>query len=255
MVSKLINDVKYFFERLFDREGKPLLMLSIIGVVLAVLEAIVFIITIRKDNQLNIPFIIFYTYILYFINRFLIRAIQSLLIRFNISKYQEDNFNYSENDVNNKIRRYNSSVYIKERDRFEATIVYIITVVLFFIILLTFVIKASNIVKLIIALVLFIPFLLMIKEPYEIISINVNEKDRHDMTKKDFYETFLDKIFNEKQITSPDDLPGDIPEPVVTYVKEVPVDEEEPVIEQTPQEGDINTQIDNNQINNQWWQQ
>ncbi len=213
MVSKLINDIKYYFERVFDRDGKPLLMLSIIGSVLGVVEVVFFLLLIRNATKLNIPFLLIYMFLLYFINRLLIRAIQVLLIRVNVLKYKEDNFNYMGDDINGKIRRFNNSIYIKERDRYEATIVYIITLVAFLFVILTFVINANIIVRLIISLVLLVPFLLLAKEPYEIASINVSEQDKIDMTKKDFFETFLDRVFKEKQITSPDDLPvGNTPE-------------------------------------------
>ena len=213
MVSKIINDIKYYFERVFDRDGKPLLMLSIIGAVLGVLEVVFFLLLINNATKLNVPFLLIYMYILYFINRLIIRSVQVLLIRFNILKYKEDNFNYLGDDINGKIRRFNNSIYIKERDRYEATIIYIIMLVIFLFIILTFVINASNIVKIIISLVLLIPFLLMVKEPYEIASIDVSEQEKKEMTKKDFFETFLDYIFKEKQITTPEDLPvGDTPE-------------------------------------------
>ena len=209
MMSKIINDIKYFFERLFDRDGKPLLMLCIIGVVIGVLEVIVFLLFIKNATNLNIPFLFIYTYLLYFLNRLIIRSIQMLLVRFNIFKYKEDNFNYLGDDIKGKIRRYNNSVYIKERDRYEATIVYIVTVVLFLLVILTFVINANSIIAIIIALVLLIPFLLMTKEPYEIASIDVSEEELKEMTKKDFFEKFLNRIFKEEQITSPVDLPVD----------------------------------------------
>ena len=209
MMSKIINDIKYFFERLFDRDGKPLLMLCIIGVVIGVLEVIVFLLFIKNATNLNIPFLFIYTYLLYFLNRLIIRSIQMLLVRFNIFKYKEDNFNYLGDDIKGKIRRHNNSVYIKERDRYEATIVYIVTVVLFLLVILTFVINANSIIAIIIALVLLIPFLLMTKEPYEIASIDVSEEELKEMTKKDFFEKFLNRIFKEEQITSPVDLPVD----------------------------------------------
>lgn len=284
MVSKLFNDVKYFLERIFARDGKPLLMLCIIGIVLAVLEIIVFLGLINNATKLNIPFLLLYTYALYFLNRLFIRGIQTLLIRFNIIKYKEDNFNYVEDDMSNRIRRYNNSIYIKERDRYESTIIYIITLVVFFLIILTVVLNADNIVKIIIALLLLVPFFLLLKEPYEIVSIDVNEQDKRDMTKKDFIEELLDKIFKEKQITSPLDLPSAtemVEEPINNYSEIQYYEQEQQYYNQLNQEQlqeynrgeqtvdypqyqntyaeqnpNINNQMDNNQqISGQWWQQ
>lgn len=280
MVSKFIDDIKYFFDRLFDREGKPLLMLSIIGCVMAVLEIIIFLFIIRNATKLNVPFLVIYIYFLYFVNRFLIRGIQFLLVRFNIIKYQEDNYVYSEDDTSNQIRRYNASVYIKERDRYEATIVYIVTLILFLLIILNFALNANKILILILGLLFLIPFLIMLKDPYEIITVNVNEQDKKDMTKKDFVEDFLDQIFKEKQITSLEELPGE--EPIVNnYTEQQYYAQEQQYYNQLNQEqyqqyeqgqqvvdypqyqntyaqtnpNDINQQIDNNEITGQWWQQ
>ena len=280
MVSKFIDDIKYFFDRLFDRDGKPLLMLSIIGCVMAVLEIIIFLFIIRNATKLNVPFLVIYIYALYFLNRFLIRGIQFLLVRFNIIKYQEDNYIYSEDDTSNQIRRYNASVYIKERDRYEATIVYIVTLVIFLLIILNFALNANKILILVLSLLILIPFLVMLKDPYEIITVDVNEQDKKDMTKKDFVEDFLDQIFKEKQITSLEELPGE--EPIVNnYTEQQYYAQEQQYYNQLNQEqyqqyeqgqqvvdypqyqntyaqtnpNDINQQIDNNEITGQWWQQ
>ncbi len=238
-------------------------MLSIISAAIAVLEVVFYLFLIRNTTNLNVPFLIIYTYFLYFINRFLIRGIQQVLCRFNVLKYKVDNYNYLDDDINSKIRRFNHSIYIKEKDRYESTIVYIVTLIIFFLIVLTFVLKADNIIKVIIALLLFVPFIILIRDPYEIITINVNEQDMKEMTKKDFIESFLDRIFKERQITSPVDLPGEEPinnEPEQQYYNQI--NEENQVVEPEQYQnnypeatGDINQQIDNQQITNQWWQQ
>ena len=292
MVSKFVDDIKYFFDRLFDREGKPLLMLSIIGCVMAVLEIIIFLFIIRNASKLNIPFLVIYLYFLYFVNRFIIRGIQFLLIRFNVIKYQEDNYLYSEDDTNNRIRRYNASVYIKERDRYEATVVYIVTLVLFLLVILIFALSANKIVTFVLCALIFFPFIIFLKEPYEIISVDVNEQDKRDMTKKDFVEEFLDQIFKEKQITSLLELPGEAETPQEfqnqqnyqqppEYTEQQYYAQEQQYYNQLNQEqyeqyeqanqvvdypqyqntyaqqnpGDINQQIDNQEITGQWWQQ
>ena len=268
MISKLINDTKYFFERLFSKDGTPLLMLCIIAAVLAVTEVVFYLFLIRNTTSLNVPFLVIYTYFLYVLNRLLIRAIQYLLCRFNVLKYKVDNYNYQDDDMNSKIRRYNSSIYVKEKDRYDATIVYIITLIVFFLIILTFVLKAENIIKIIIAILLFVPFILLIKDPYEIITIDVNEKDLKDMTKKDYIETFLDRIFKERQITSPVDLPGEaVVEQQLTPQEQEYYDamleqqalqaQQQQVVDKPPQPevGDINQQIENQEITGQWWQQ
>jgi len=221
MRLNIINDIKYFFERLFSKEGKPLLMLSIISVVMAVLSMILYIVIISGSTTLNIPIIILYTYFSYFFYRLMIRFIQYILKRINVLHYHQDEFNYLDNDINAKIRKYNNSIYVQERDRYEATIVFIVTLAIFLTVILTFIINAETIIKIVMFVIIIIPFFLFIKEPYEIITIDVPDQDLIDMTKKDFYETFLDLIFKEKQITSLVDLPGqDTPEPEVNYTEE-----------------------------------
>ena len=293
MISKIINDIKFFFSRLFSRDGKTLLMLSIIAGVLAVLEVIFFLFMIRTATRLNIPFLLLYTYFFYFFTRFLIRGIQFVLVRINVLKYGSEDLAYLDNNIEGKVRKYNSIVYLKERDRYGATIVYIFIFVIFFLVILHFVLRASVAIKVIITLILLIPFLLFIREPYEIISItNVTEDDLYDMTKKDFFEDFMDRwIFKERQVISPIELP-DERENLEKAIAEAEEEKQQPPrdVQPNPFEGqmppqqpmppqgrpmppqggpmppqggqmpqpnpfDINSQIDNNQITGQWWQQ
>lgn len=297
MISKLINDIKYFFERLFSRDGKSLLMLSIIAGVIAVLEVIIFLFIIRNATRLSIPFLLIYAYLFYFINRFLIRGIQYILVRINVLKYGTDNFDYLENNIDVKVRKYNAMVYAKERDRYDATVVYIIILIIFFLVILHFVLNATATIKITITLLLLVPFIICIREPYEIITINnLTEDDLYDMTKKDFFENFLDKIFLERQVISPIELPGEeyslqrpkkpkknkseqvvaeqnveIQNNINNNANAVSMQEQgqmypeqgqpmpvQPVEQPVPQPnpyGNINNQIDNNQITGQWWQQ
>ena len=104
------------------------------------------------------------------------------------------------------------------------------------------------------------------------------------MTKKDFIEKLLDKIFKEKQITSPIDLPTAtemVEEPINNYSEQQYYEQEQQYYNQLNQEQlqeynrgeqtvdypqyqntyaeqnpNINNQMDNNQqISGQWWQQ
>ncbi len=281
MGSKFINDFKYFFERLFSKEGKTLLMLSIISIVIAVLEMILYIACISGASKLNIPILLLFTYFAYFFYRLMIRFIQYLLNRFNVLHYHVDDFNYLENDINAKIRKYNNSIYVQERDRYEATIIYIVTLAIFLFIVLHFVVNTETVIKIAMLLVIIVPFFLFLKEPYEIVTIDVPDKDLEEMTKKDFYENFLDMIFKDKQITSLVDLPGqDTPEPEINYTEEQYYAQEQaynnqvyqeqqqvqysqpmpqqpmpqqPVQQPMPQQQPGT--IDPNQIPKQWWQQ
>lgn len=266
-------------------------MLSIIAGVFAVLEVILFLFIIRSATRLNIPFMLLYTYFFYFFTRFLIRAIQFVLVRINVLKYGSEDLAYLDNNIEGKVRKYNSIVYLKERDRYGATIVYIFILVAFFLIILHFVLRATVAIKIIITLILLIPFLLFIREPYEIISItNVTEDDLYEMTKKDFFEDFMDRmIFKERQVISPIELP-DERENLEKAIAEAEEEKHQPPrnVQPNPFEGqrppqgrpmppqggpmpqpmppqggpmpqpnpyDINAQIDNQQITGQWWQQ
>jgi len=287
MGSKFINDIKYFFERLFSREGKPLLMLSIISIVIAVLEMILYIALISGASKVNIAILLLYTYFSYFFYRLMVRFIQYLLKRVNVLHYHTDDFNYLDNDINAKIRKYNNSIYIQERDRYEASIIYNITLALFLFIVLHFIVNTETIIKIALLLVIIVPFFLFLKEPYEIITIDVPDQDLIDMTKKDFYEQFLDMIFKEKQITSLVDLPGqDTPEPDINYTEEQyyaqeqaynnqvyqeqqqvqysnPMPQQQPMVAASqatdPNQynpfDDVSKEINPNQIPKQWWQQ